>query len=234
VSDSQSDGNTLRAAVRFDENGLIPAVAQDALTGEIRMLAYMNDEALRATLATGAAHFYSRSRRQLWKKGETSGHVLAVRALFLDCDGDAIVLHVEPEGPTCHTGAPSCFFRKVEGDELRDGARPVALAERLESTLEDRKKSTAERSYTRSLLEAGATKIGAKLREEADELARAIASEPEDRVASEAADVIYHLFVALVHRGVSWRSVLAELSRRFGTSGHVEKASRGSKDEHRA
>lgn len=214
-------------AVRFDERGLVVVIALDALSGEPRMVAWANREALARSAETGALHFYSRSRGALWKKGESSGHVLAVRELWLDCDGDAVVAMVDPSGPTCHTGAQSCFFRVLRDGRWADAARPKAMIERLEATLEARVKGEGERSYTRSLLEAGAAKIGAKLREEADELARSIDRESEARVASEAADVMYHLCVALLSRRVPWRAVLVELARRFGTSGVDEKRARG-------
>jgi phosphoribosyl-ATP pyrophosphohydrolase/phosphoribosyl-AMP cyclohydrolase len=215
-------------ALRFDDRGLVPAIAQDALTGEIRMVAYMNREAFERTVATREATFFSRSRNALWKKGETTGNTLAVRAIHLDCDGDCVVLLVEPAGPSCHTGAESCFFRVLdpETNTWRDGERPLAFAERLEAVLLARKESTGTKSYTRKLLDGGAALIGAKLREEADELARAISHESDDRVTSEAADLTYHVIVGLISRARSWRTVLAELARRFGTSGIDEKAAR--------
>jgi phosphoribosyl-ATP pyrophosphohydrolase/phosphoribosyl-AMP cyclohydrolase len=218
----------LMESVKFDGAGLVPAVAQDHLTGEVRMVAFMSREALSLTLATGVAHFHSRSRGKLWKKGETSGHTLSVRRAFLDCDGDCILLHVDAAGPTCHTGAPSCFTRAAGEEDWREVPAPdVAVAE-LEAVVTARRDdpAAAGRSYTRALLDGGAEKIGAKLREEADELARAVAGESAERVAAEAADVIYHLVVAVASRGVAWRTVLAELARRSGTSGLVEKASR--------
>lgn len=213
-------------AVKFDDKGLVVVVAQDALTGEVRMVAWANREALARTALTGEAHFYSRSRGALWRKGESSGHTLAVRSLYLDCDGDSVLALIEPAGPTCHTLAPSCFFREWRDGAWREGARPVAMMERLELALEARSKGEAERSYTRSLLQAGTPKIGAKLREEADELARAIDGESDERVASELADVIYHACVGLLARKVPWRATLVELARRFGTSGLDEKAAR--------
>ena len=215
-------------AVKFDERGLVVVIALDVLTGEPRMVAWANREALERTASTGEAHFYSRSRGALWRKGESSGNVLAVRSLLLDCDGDAVCAMVEPVGPSCHTGAPSCFFRARVDGAWREGARPLAMMERLEAALEARSKGEGARSYTRSLLEAGAAKIGAKLREEAAELAAAIESESDERVASEAADVIYHLCVGLLSRRGSWRAVLLELARRFGTSGIDEKERRSS------
>lgn len=226
---STDETDALLAAVTFDANGLVPAVAQDALTGEVRMLAYMNREALAATARAGQATFWSRSRNELWVKGATSGHVLRVREVHLDCDGDAVLLKVEPAGPSCHTGAPSCFFRAWRDGRWEDGARPLPEVDALWETLDARRRDagSAGRSYTRQLLDAGVRRIGEKLREEADELARAIDGEGDDRVASEAADLVFHGLVALVARGVPWRTVLAVLAKRRGVSGLAEKASRG-------
>lgn len=214
--------------IRFDRDGLVPAVAQDALTGEVRMVAFMDRAALDATLATGLAHFHSRSRGRLWKKGEESGNVLAVQRVCIDCDADCVLLQVDPAGPTCHTGAPSCFFRVARDGQWVPMERPHLEADGLYETLARRahEPDTAKRSYTKQLLDAGAVRIGEKLREEADELARAVADESPARVASEAADVLYHLMVGLVSRGVTWRDVLSELRRRSGVSGLAEKASR--------
>jgi phosphoribosyl-AMP cyclohydrolase / phosphoribosyl-ATP pyrophosphohydrolase len=210
-------------ALKRDAAGLVTVVVQDRLTGEIRMVAHADDAAIQSTHATGEAHFFSRSRGGPWKKGETSGHVLRVSEIWIDCDADALLYLVDPEGPTCHTGAPSCFFRALG---LARPERPLPLLARLEETLASRVTATAEKSYTKSLLTAGPAKIGDKLREEADELARALVDEADDRVASEAADVVYHLLVGLRSRGVSLRAVEAELARRIGVSGHQEKASR--------
>ena len=213
--------------LKFDEKGLVPALVQDRLTGEVRMCAYMNREALARTLSTGRATFFSRSRGALWEKGETSGHTLHVRELYADCDGDTLLLLADPVGPSCHTGQPSCFFRHVEAGAVANEAVPAqAFLGKLEAEIATRKTATAEKSYTKSLLDAGPLRIGAKLREEADELARAILEESDERVASEAADVVYHLFVALASRGVSFRTVLAAIASRAGTSGHAEKAAR--------
>ena len=217
------------AALKYDESGLVTVVVQDRLTGEVRMLAHANEPALRATLASGEGHFYSRSRKALWRKGETSGHVLRVSEVWADCDADAVLYLVDPEGPSCHTGRTSCFFRRVGGGgEVHDdpAAHGRSLLPRLWSELEARRSADAASSYTRTLLQAGAGRIGAKIREEADELARAIEGESDARVASEAADVVYHLLVGLLARGLDVRTVFAELARRIGTSGLAEKASR--------
>jgi phosphoribosyl-ATP pyrophosphohydrolase/phosphoribosyl-AMP cyclohydrolase len=210
-------------SVKWDERGLCVAVAQDRLTGRVQMVAWMNEESLQKTLETRKATFFSRSRNRLWTKGEESGHVLSVSDVRIDCDGDTILVLVDPDGPSCHTGKDTCFFRDVEGVE---GALGEPLLEELGREIESRKASDAGKSYTRSLLDGGAPRIGAKLREEADELARALESETDARVASEAADVLSHLMVGLASRGVPLREVLSELARRRGTSGHDEKKRR--------
>jgi len=213
--------------LKFDDRGLMPAVVQDWLTGQVRMCAFVNREAIARTVQTGRATFFSRSRGALWEKGETSGNTLHVRELYVDCDADTLLVLAEPAGNSCHTGQPSCFFRRLDGERIVDQATPaVAFLNRLEAEIQSRRTSTAEKSYTKSLLTAGAGKIGDKIREEADEFARAIGGETDDRVASEAADVVYHLMVGLALRGVPWRAVIDVLARRAGTSGHAEKASR--------
>jgi phosphoribosyl-ATP pyrophosphohydrolase/phosphoribosyl-AMP cyclohydrolase len=218
------------AALTFDEKGLIVAVAQDHLTGELRMVGWMNREALAATLRTGLATFYSRSRHTLWTKGETSGHTLSVREVLADCDGDTLILRVAPKGPTCHTGRPNCFFSTLDEEgNPRGEAKAQPFLEELEATLALRRSSTADRSYTRSLLDAGAGKITAKLLEESRELGQALEGEPRERVVSEAADVLYHLLVGLCLREVPLRDVLAELELRTAQSGHAEKAGRSAK-----
>ena len=214
--------------LRFDEEGLIPAVVQDRLTGEVRMVAFMNQEAVTRTLASGKATFFSRSRRALWEKGESSGNTLFVREVYLDCDTDTLLVLADPVGPSCHTGQPSCFFRRLDAaGGVRDEVLPAAtFLARLELEIDSRKRSTAEKSYTKALLDGGPERIGDKVREEAAEFAVALASESDERVASEAADVVYHLLVGLAHRGLSLREVLDVLAQRAGTSGHAEKASR--------
>jgi phosphoribosyl-ATP pyrophosphohydrolase/phosphoribosyl-AMP cyclohydrolase len=227
VSDPVSlDAGAVLARVKWDANGLVVAVAQERLGGAVRMVAWMNAEALATTLRTGRATFWSRSRNALWTKGETSGNALLVRGIALDCDGDTVLLAVDAEGPSCHTGEESCFFTRVEGDAVVEGAPLVPAFEELAAEIESRKASDAQKSYTRSLLDGGPELLGKKLREEADELARAVANESDDRVASEAADVLYHAMVALASRGLSLHDVAAELARRRGTSGHDEKRAR--------
>jgi phosphoribosyl-ATP pyrophosphohydrolase/phosphoribosyl-AMP cyclohydrolase len=204
-------------------------VVQDRLTGELRMVAHANEPALQQTLDTGEGWFWSRSRGALWRKGESSRHVLRVHEVWTDCDGDAVVYLVDPEGPSCHTGRTACFFRVVGRDgALHDDGRSHAQSAlpRLWAELRERASASAQQSYTRKLLDGGADAIGAKLREEADELARAVHEESEARIVSEAADVLYHVLVGLLSRGASLRDVEAELARRFGVSGIDEKRAR--------
>lgn len=215
--------------LKYDADGLVTVVVQDRLTGEIRMLAHANEQALRATLDSGEGHFYSRSRHALWRKGESSGHSLHVVEVWVDCDADAVLYLVDPEGPSCHTGRPSCFFQRLDAQgelSLDPEAHGRALLPRLFAELESRKRAAAGQSYTRKLLDEGVDAIGAKIREEAEELAHALASESADRVVSEAADEIYHLLVGLLARDLTLRDVEAELSRRLGVSGIAEKAGR--------
>lgn len=213
--------------IKYDAAGLVTAVAQDRLTGEIRMVAWMNAEAVAETLRTGFATFYSRSRGKLWVKGETSGHRLRVAEVVADCDGDTLLVLVDPEGPSCHTGKDNCFFQTVREGADEAAADPVAphLFE-LERVIKQRQASTGDKSYTRHLLDGGADKVNSKIREESDELARAISGESDERVASEAADVLYHVLVGLRLRGVELRKVIEVLAARSGQSGHAEKAAR--------
>jgi phosphoribosyl-AMP cyclohydrolase / phosphoribosyl-ATP pyrophosphohydrolase len=182
--------------IQFDQRGLVPCVVQDWSTGEVLMHAYMNAESLRLTRETGEVHFFSRSRQEMWHKGETSGNTLAVKAIRYDCDGDALLALVEPAGPACHTGERSCFYR----GELEPAAPHEALPT-LERTISSRAAERPEGSYTVKLL-ADRTLNGDKVTEEAEEVVRAAQDESDERVAEEAADVIYHLAVLLQARGL--------------------------------
>jgi phosphoribosyl-ATP pyrophosphohydrolase/phosphoribosyl-AMP cyclohydrolase len=183
--------------VRFDERGLVPCIVQDWRTGEVLTLAYMNQEALRLTEETGEMHFFSRSRQELWHKGATSGNTQQVKALRYDCDGDALLALVEPVGPACHTGERTCFYR----GQLEPAA-PHETLPGLERTIADRAAARPEGSYTARLLEDPEL-IGEKVQEESEEVARAAREESDERVAEEAADVLYHLAVLLRGRGLS-------------------------------
>lgn len=201
---------------------LLPVVVVDRLTGEVRMVAWANAEALEATRRTGRATFFSRSRKEQWEKGATSGNALRVARVRVDCDADTLLYEADPAGPSCHTGAPSCFFTDLDG---RPADRAPLLV-RLEAVLQARREAKPEESYVKSLYDRGVPAIAEKVREEARELGRALENETDQRVANEAADVLFHVMVGLVARGLSIRDVLAVLSARFGVGGHEEKARR--------
>jgi phosphoribosyl-AMP cyclohydrolase / phosphoribosyl-ATP pyrophosphohydrolase len=209
--------------VKFDERGLVPCVAQDADSGEVLTLAYVNEESLRLTIETGEVHFYSRSRKRIWRKGEESGHVLRLKQLRYDCDGDAILALVEPSGPACHTGERSCFYRELGGAASTEVDAPAAPGEpapvahealaTLQRTLRSRAAERPEGSYTVKLLDDPRL-IGEKVEEEAEEVARAAREESDERVAEEAADLFYHLSVLLASREVSQAAVMEVLNGR--------------------
>lgn len=201
------------------------------------MVAWMNREALERTLETRLATFYSRSRQKLWVKGESSGNVLKVHDVYVDCDADVVLVLCDPQGPSCHTGRQGCFFQRVAvkassapgGEPEGPAAEPVQAlpyASELEAVIEARTRSTGEKSYTKSLLDGGVEKISGKIEEEAAELTRALAAETDERVLSEAADLFFHMLVGLRARGLPLRAVLEKLAARSSQSGHAEKASR--------
>jgi phosphoribosyl-AMP cyclohydrolase / phosphoribosyl-ATP pyrophosphohydrolase len=218
----------------YDERGLVPCVVQDAERGTVLMLAWMNAEALQLTRETGIVHFWSRSRKALWKKGETSGNTLALVELRIDCDHDAVLVRARPAGPTCHTGATSCFFHKDDGTD-DDGVPAVTILEQLDRVLQARRDSSSGEggarpaSYTKSLLDAGMPKILAKIAEESGELAAELPAGEDGKVIHETADLFFHVMVGLTARGIPIERVLDEFVRRFGTSGHAEKAARPKK-----
>src|SRR5687768_3722389 len=237
--------------VRWNADGLVPSVAQSAATGRVLTLAWMNRAALSATVASGYAHYWSRSRRKLWKKGETSGHVQAVREVRLDCDGDAILLVVDQEGGiACHTGHERCFFNRLEEGEWRD-AEPVvkdpafiygraqpaaqpraatveadAALSAIAATIEARKGADPGASYVASLLARGDDAILKKIGEEATETLLAAKGADESALVHEVADLWFHCLVLLASRNLAPADVVAELQRRHGTSGLDEKRSR--------
>ena len=233
MSPPGTDAAGLLAAVAFDADGLVPVIAQEARTGTIRMLAWANRDALTATLATGAAHFWSRSRKASWRKGETSGNTLAVREVRVDCDGDVVLYLCDPEGPSCHTGATSCFYRRVglDGDgalKEDDGPPdpPALMIARVAEVIAKRRRERPEKSYVVSLLDGGLAKINGKITEESAELTEALLEKDPGDIAHEAADLIFHALVGLEATGVPVDALFAELRRRFGVSGIDEKASR--------
>lgn len=230
-------------------DGLVAAIVVHADDGRVLMLGYMNRDALAATLASRKITFFSRSKQRLWQKGESSGHVLALRSLRVDCDGDALLLGAIPRGPTCHTGTSSCFFKPVALPPDRssggssdgrqsiawadqdDGPNPTRALDLLWHTILERKAgrgmtNAQGKSYVRSLLDAGVGKIDEKLREEAAELGAALREESDERVANEAADLLFHALVGLAARDLSPADVAELLRQRHGLSGIDEQASR--------
>ena len=207
--------------IKWDERGLVPAIVQDAQSGAVLTLAYMNEEALRLTQETGEAHFWSRSRQQLWHKGETSGNIQGAVEIRLDCDADAILLRVDPAGPACHTGERSCFFQSVSlqggpgSDEssVDSGQRSNILDELYQLVL-DRKTRPRSGSYTAQLFEKGLAEISKKVGEESVEVIVAALGQSDERLVSETADLLYHALVLLAARGVAWRQVQVELEKR--------------------
>jgi phosphoribosyl-ATP pyrophosphohydrolase/phosphoribosyl-AMP cyclohydrolase len=193
---SAAPGGAIDAQLVYDERGLVPCIVQDWSSGEVLMLAYMNETALARTRETGQLHLYSRSREELWHKGASSGNVQVVKALRIDCDGDTVLALVEPAGPACHTGERTCFHR----GEL--STTPSEVLPALERTIVERARSRPAGSYTVELLDDPGL-VGAKVMEEAEEVARAAREESDERVDEEAADVIYHLLVMMHGRGRS-------------------------------
>jgi phosphoribosyl-ATP pyrophosphohydrolase/phosphoribosyl-AMP cyclohydrolase len=190
-------------------DGLVPAIVQDADTGAVLMLAYMNREALEQTLARRRAVFYSRSKQRLWEKGETTGHTLDVVDLALDCDADTLLVTARPRGPACHNGTLTCF-----GDEPRSAASTIAFLARLEAVIAQRATEKPDASYTAKLLAKGLNKVAQKVGEEGVETALAGVNETDEKLTEESADLLFHLLVLLRARGISLQHVVRELERR--------------------
>lgn len=221
--------------IKFDEKGLVPAVVQEGRSGKVLMVAYMNAESLQRTVERGETWFYSRSRQELWHKGETSGHLQTVRDIFVDCDADTLLIVVDQIGAACHTGCKSCFFRRLEGWDGTYGGRLSILAD-LHDEIEDKKVHPTEKSYTAYLLQTGMDKICKKIGEESAEViiaAKNAAAGDDDglrlEVCKESADLLYHLSVLWEAAGVSVNDVMAVLEERSHvkgnkkTVGHLDK-----------
>jgi phosphoribosyl-ATP pyrophosphohydrolase/phosphoribosyl-AMP cyclohydrolase len=207
--------------IKFDQQGLVPAVIQDAASGAVLMMAYMDAEALKKTLDTGVTWFYSRSRRSLWQKGETSGHVQRVREIYYDCDGDTLLVKVEQTGAACHEGTFSCFSRRLDGGEgERDTAATadyqpaMTVLYELYNVINDRKANPKEGSYTTYLFEKGRDKILKKVGEEAAETIIASKNNAKGEILYEMADLWYHCLVLLAHHNITPTELLAELRSR--------------------
>lgn len=200
--------------MQFDENGLIPAIVQHARSGEVLMLGYMNEEALRRTVETGLVTFWSRSRRALWQKGGSSGNVLWLAEIRQDCDGDALLVLAEPAGPTCHTGQPSCFHAALDGAPAEARVPPSSILTQLSDLIAQRAAERPEGSYTVKLLDGGVDRIGKKIGEEAAEVIIAAKNNAPAELSWELADLLYHSLVLLAQQGLPLESVWAELRRR--------------------
>lgn len=209
--------NEFLKEIKFDESGLVPAVAYDVIGGEVVMMAYMNAEAVEKTLESGYCTYYSRSRQCLWKKGETSGHLQKLRAMKLDCDGDTILLEIEQERAACHTGKKSCFYREYRDGKWVDAAENTAIARAMAleyGVVKRRAEEPKEGSYTNYLLEKGVDKICKKVGEEATECVIAAKNRDFEELQWEAADLIYHMTVLLYEQGMNWDDVGAKMLSR--------------------
>ena len=216
--------------IDWNKNPIVPTIAQDYLTGDVLMLAYMNREAFELTLKSGYAHYFSRSRQRIWKKGESSNHTQEIKDILIDCDSDTILLKVKQNGVACHTGTRSCFFRSILNNsrvlkQEVDTSSIYGIVDTLYHTILERKNSNSTKSWTKKLLE-DKNLLYSKIEEEAKELIEAIDGESDNRVVSESADLLYHSLVGLGLREISPDRVRQELKRRFGISGIEEKRSR--------
>lgn len=203
--------------LKFDASGLIPAVVQNIETNEVLMVAYMNADTIKQTLETGRATFWSRSRQEVWVKGDTSGNYMYVKEVRVDCDCDCLVVLVNPAGPACHTGNRSCFFRKIEDGKLVEDAKEQTKTDvfaREQAVVMDRKEHPEEGSYTNYLFDKGEDKILKKVGEEAAEVVIAGKNRDKDEISYETADLIYHLTVMLVGNGMTWEDIYKEMERR--------------------
>ena len=226
--------------LRFDENGLIPVIAVDFYNNQVLMLAYANREAIEKTIETGYAHYWSRSRKKLWKKGETSGNLQKVKQILFDCDEDAVIYKVEQIGAACHTNHRSCFYREFYRGNIREIEPTVGdfkgiiykpksnddILNQLYKLLQQRKKELPESSYTAKLFQGGVDKIAKKIGEEATEVVIALKNNSQSETIYEAADLVFHLLVGLTEKDIPPEAILEELRRRFGISGIEEKNSR--------
>ncbi len=212
-------------------DGLVPVIVQEDKTNEMLMLAYMNKESLSLTLETNYAHYFSRSRQRLWKKGESSGHTQEVKSIMIDCDNDTLLLKVKQKGVACHTGRKSCFFtnlktNKVVSEVEIDTTNAYGVITTLYHTIQERKNDNPDKSYTSKLLQGKENSMLKKIVEEAGEFTFAIKDNDSDEIIYEAADLVYHCLVAMAKKNISPDRIKQELARRFDTSGIVEKNSR--------
>jgi phosphoribosyl-ATP pyrophosphohydrolase/phosphoribosyl-AMP cyclohydrolase len=219
--------------IDWEKSDLLPVIVQDVRNGDVLMMAYMNREALELSLATKTAHYFSRSKQRLWKKGESSGHLQHIKQCFIDCDNDTLLIKVEQEGVACHTGRRSCFFTELEsGESVSDvEVSPTAMygvIDELYHTILERKNADPGSSWTAKLFAKGENTILKKVVEEAGEFSFAVKDDDEAEIIYEAADLTYHVLVALGYKNISPDRIKQELARRFGMSGIAEKNARES------
>ncbi len=217
--------------IDWQKSELLPVIVQDSSTLEVLMMAYMNREALELSLATKTAHYFSRSKQRLWKKGESSGHTQHIERFLVDCDNDTLLIHVRQEGVACHTGRKSCFFTDLESNEAItllqiDTTVTYGIVDELYHTILSRKNSDPSTSWTAKLLSSGENAILKKVVEEAGEFSFAVKDGKEDEIIYECADLVYHVLVALGHKNISPDRIKQELARRSGISGIAEKNAR--------
>lgn len=206
--------------LKYDDRGLIPAVVQDTRNGEVLMVAYMNEESLKRTLASGETWFFSRSRQKLWHKGAESGHFQHVRKIYADCDADTLVVEVVPDGPACHTGHRSCFYRGISGWENRENTGSLRILDDLFEEIKDRRIHTRENSYTNYLQREGKNKIDKKVGEEASEVIIADQHEDREEVIEESCDLLYHLMVLWENRGLALSDIMKKMEERDQKKGN--------------
>ena len=216
--------------IDFDKNnGLVPVIVQDVDTNEVLMLAYMNEEALKKTIESGYAHYFSRSRNKLWKKGESSGNTQEVKEILVDCDNDTILLKVKQNGVACHTGRKSCFFTNLKTNKITiDKTQEIEynFIDKLYHTLLERKNADSKTSYVASLYNKGENSLLKKIAEEAAEFCFAVKDNDKNEIIYEAADLAFHTLIALAYKNIHPEAILEELKRREGISGIEEKKNR--------
>lgn len=204
---------TILKDIKYNEQGLVPAIVQNINTREVLMMAYMNEESLKLSLETKETWFYSRSREELWNKGKTSGNTQKVKKVSYDCDGDTLLVEVEPAGPACHTGERTCFYREIYND--KETTENTSLPKKLYNLILDRKTTPKEGSYTNYLFEKGIDKILKKVGEEASEVIIASKNSDNGELIYEASDLAYHMLVLLVERGITLEEISEELAKRY-------------------
>lgn len=215
------------STIQFNEDGLVPGVVQDWRDGTVLMVGFLNLQALEETLQTRYVHFWSRSRKTLWRKGETSGHYLMVKQVFVDCDLDTILIKAEPVGPTCHTGNPSCFFQEIDSSQVISHTEPThshgGIVNRLYEMALERKHHPRSDSYISSLMTGGQDRILKKIIEEAGEVLLACKNDHQAEIVYEVADLLFHTIVMLGYCEISPEAIYQELGSRFGQSGMKKK-----------